>query len=544
MKIKLFLILCLAGASLSAAAQGYKDGIEYYKADQFDNAKELLLRNIDNADTNKAASFYYLGCIALHEGNNAEAAKYFADGVAANPEYAYNYIGLGTIDLLNKDEKAAEKNFKQAERLVKKDASIHIAIARAYYTADPVAYAKDIEKRIEKARRTNMEEADIYMFEGDIAADNQDWGKSAGRYEMATTYEPDATEGYVKGANMYVQINPAYSIELLQKLLQLNPTSALGQRELADKYYKNGKYKEAAAEYGKYVQNPNHFKQDEDRYAFLLFYGGEFKKGYDFATALLAENPENFTARRFQFMNAAQLPEMKEQLLPMADALMAAHNDKNKFAAIDYTLISEEYKEAGRVDEAINVINEAIQILPQEVKFRKDLAMAYLEKGDWANVVDAYKGYVENKEEATPTDVYQLARFCYYGGINLKATDAAKSSALFTEATEIATKFTQDYPTSHLGYKMLGEVKIQLVDAEDKSAINTAALNDYLKAIEVLESTDMVKKQSKDASALYSYVGNYYLIEMKDVETAKTYYNKMLELNPNDAALREYIESL
>lgn len=544
MKIKLFLSLCLAGASLTAAAQGYKDGIEYYKADQFDNAKELLLRNIDNADTDKAASFYYLGCIAMQEGKTSEAAKYFSDGVSANQEYAYNYIGLGLIDLLNKDEKAAEKKFKQAEKLVKKDASIHIAIARAYYIADPVLYAKDIEKRIEKARRTNMQEADIYMFEGDIAADNKDWGKAAGRYEMATTYEADATEGYVKGANMYFQINPAYSIQLLQKLLSLNPTSALGQRELANKYYENGNYKEAAIEYGKYVQNPNHFKQDEDRYAFLLFYGGDFKQGYEFASALLEENSENFTARRFQFMNAAQLPELKQQLLPMADALYAAHNDKNKFAAIDYTLISEEYKENGRVDDAIKVLQEAIVMIPNEPNFRKQLAMTYLEKEDWANVVDAYKGYVENKDEPSSSDIYQLARFCYYGAIGLKATDAAKSTELFNDATKIATQFTQDYPTSHLGFKMLGDIKIQLVDAEDKSAINTAALNDYLKAIEILETTDQVKKQSKDASALYSYIGNYYLLEVKDIEKAKVYYHKMLDLNPNDASLREYIESL
>ena len=187
MKFKLLLSLCVAGASLSATAQGYKDGIEYYKADQFDNAKELLLRNIDDAETDKAISFYYLGCIAMKEGNIEEATKYFNDGIAANPEYAYNYVGLGAINLKNNDVKAAEKNFKQAEKLTKKDASIQIVIARAYYDADPVAFAKEIAKRVDKARRTNMEEADIYMFEGDMAADMKDWGSAAGRYEMATS---------------------------------------------------------------------------------------------------------------------------------------------------------------------------------------------------------------------------------------------------------------------------------------------------------------------------------------------------------------------
>ena len=84
MKFKSLLTLCLAGASITAVAQGYKDGIEYYKADQFKNAKELLIRNINNADTDKAASYYYLGCIAMKEGNHAEALELFNKGIESN----------------------------------------------------------------------------------------------------------------------------------------------------------------------------------------------------------------------------------------------------------------------------------------------------------------------------------------------------------------------------------------------------------------------------------------------------------------------------
>ena len=322
MKFKSLLTLCLAGASITAVAQGYKDGIEYYKADQFKNAKELLIRNINNADTDKAASYYYLGCIAMKEGNNAEALELFNKGIESNANYAYNYVGLGAIDLANNLPKAAEKQFKAAEKLAKKDLSVYVAVARAYYNADPVAYSAEIEKKLDKVRKSSdnfaPKDADFYMLIGDMAADQSDWGKAASQYEMATSYEPSATEAYVKGASMYLKLNPTYAIDMLKKLLAMNPTSALGQRELADKYYDTKNYKEAVVEYAKYVKNPNHFKQDEDRYAFLLFFSGDYKAGYDFATKLLAENPANFTAQRYQFMNAAQMPEMKDQLLPMA----------------------------------------------------------------------------------------------------------------------------------------------------------------------------------------------------------------------------------
>ena len=156
----------------------------------------------------------------------------------------------------------------------------------------------------------------------------------------------------------------------------------LAQRELANAYYNKGDYKKAAEEYGKYVTNPNHFKQDEDRYAFLLFYDGNYQKGYDYSTALLQANPANFTAQRYQFMNAAQIKEMNDKLLPMAEALFATHkaSKDNKFAPIDYILIAQEFNSANRPQDAQAVLEEAIQDDPSNPEFYKQLAMTYVEE--------------------------------------------------------------------------------------------------------------------------------------------------------------------
>ena len=45
MKSKLVYTLLLAGA-LSASAQGFKDGVEYYRADQPEEAKIILTNNL------------------------------------------------------------------------------------------------------------------------------------------------------------------------------------------------------------------------------------------------------------------------------------------------------------------------------------------------------------------------------------------------------------------------------------------------------------------------------------------------------------------
>lgn len=544
MKFKSLLSLCLAGLSITAMAQGYKDGIEYFKADQFKNAKELLTRNINNADTDKAASYYYLGRIAMTEGNSTEALAMFNKGVEANPNYAYNYVGLGYIDLLNKLPKAAEKQFKTAEKLAKKDLSVYVAVARAYYNADPVEYADEITKKMDKVRKSSdnftPKDADFYMFEGDIAADKYDWGTAAAKYEMATTFEPSATEAYVKGASMYLKINPDYAIELLKKLLQLNPTSALGQRELADKYYSTKKYKEAVAEYAKYVQNPNHFKQDEDRYAFLLFYSGDYKAGYDYATKLLTENPQNFTAQRYQFMNAAQLPEMESQLLGMAEQLIANHNEENRFAAIDYILIADEFKAAKQFDKAVAVLEEGIKEMPENAQFYKNLAMLYVEQNQVAKAADVYKGYIANIEKPGFNDKVQHATFCYYGAIETKTTDVERSNALFEEATKVAQDLADTYKTHPRGYKLLGDIKIQRTE---ESMVPVVALEDYMNALKIIEASGNIAQFASDAKVIFNYIGNYYL-EQQDVENAKVYFYRYLELDPNNEGYKSFVEGL
>lgn len=543
MKLKfIFASTFLAGATFTTFAQTHIEGEEYYKADQFANAKELLVRNMNNPGTDKAVSNYYLGLIALQDGNKSDALKYFNEGVSNNPEYAYNYVGLGYVDLLNGDKSAAEKQFKLAENKEKKSASLHIAIARAYYEADPVAYAKEIEKRIEKARKTNMQEADIYLFDGDRKKDAKDFGSAAGQYEMAANYDPNATEAYVKYANLFTMVNPQYAIDMLNKLLSLNPNSALAQREIANAYYNAGKYSEAATEYGKYVKNPNHFKQDEDRYAFLLFYGGDYQKGYDYSTSLLQANSSNFTAQRYQFMNAAQIKEMSDKLLPMAEALVATHkaNKDNKFAPIDYILIAQELNTAKRPEEAQVLLQEAIQENPDNREFYKQLAMTYVEENNLSKAAEAYEGYIANSDKPGYNDFIQQATFAFYAGVENKTKDPAAADKFYAMAQDYADKAAEILPDNYKPKKFAGDIAKQKASEEE---VTSAAVPAYTEAITLLEASQDPSRYATDAKEMYNYMGNYYL-DQKDVAKAKEYFNKYLQYDPNNEQYRKFVEGL
>ena len=549
MKFKSLFVAAFVALAVSASAQTHKEGAEYYRADQLENAKELLNRNFNNAGTDKAIANYYLGQIALDEKKKDEAKKYFDAGIQANPDYAYNYIGLGALALKNGDTKAAGDYFKQGEKLLdKKDAAGQIAIARAYYDADPTANAKEIEKRLANARKKNMNAPEIYIFEGDQKKDLKDWGGAAGKYEMAKNYDPNATEAYVKYANLYTMVNPDYAVKMLQELLSVNPTSALGQRELANAYYNKKDYKNAASEYGKYVKNPNHFKQDEDRYAFLLFYSQDFQNGYDYATQLLNANPGNFTARRYQFMNAANITALADKLVPMAEELLAAHNanpDANKFAPIDFTLIADEYTRAKRTDEAINVLNEAIKEMPDNANFNKQLAMTYLEADNFSSASDAFEGYIAKTEKPGFNDFSQQAIFSFYAGVENKQDNPAKAEEYFKKTADYAAKMTAEMPDNYKPKKILGDIALQ--HAANDAEVKTAAFPMYSEAADLIDKANAAgtdtSRYASDAKTIYNYLGNYYL-DHKDNAKAKEYFTKYLQYDPNNQGYREFVESI
>lgn len=542
MKLRKLLVSGMLMSAMAIFAQTHTQGIEYYKADQFNNALELLNRNLNNPGTDQALSYYYLGQIALRNNNNAEAKNYFDKGLAANAENPYNYVGLGFLALKSGDLKGAEKYFKEAEGKAKKDQSLQIEIARAYYNVDPVGYKEKYEKIVANALKKDAKNPDIYIFEGDVlrsnayqTGDSKTYGAAAAKYDMATSYDPTSAVAYVKYADMYKYANnPNFAIIKLEELLRNNPNSALGQRELANAYYDTQQYDKAASEYGDYVKNPNHFKSDEDQYALILFGNNEFQKGYDYSSSLLKENPNNFTAQRFQFMNAAQIASMQDQLLPMADALYNAHkrNSANKFAPIDYTLIADELNKGKRNEEAIAVLQEAISDFPQNGNFNKQLAGIYIDLEDYGAAANAYNDFIKKLASPGYNEFAQQALYAYFAG--LKNNDAD----FFNMSKEYAGKAAEAYPTHYKSYKILGDVAIATSTKENAPK---AALEDYTKAAELLGDTPD-PRYNNDAKTIYNYLGYYYL-ENKDNAKAKEFFQKSLAIDPN-ADLQKLVNSL
>ncbi len=500
MKIKLFLSLLLAGGLVaSAQTQGYKDGIEYYKAGQYDNARTILERTLNDANTDKALANYYLGQVALTKGDKALAQSFFDKGLAIDPSNGFNYVGKGALALLNGDEKSAEDNFKEAQKLAKKNPEVIVAIARAYYNADPVKYDKEIQKYIAKAHKDSKNRApSIYILEGDMLSDKSEYGPAAAKYEQAITFDPSNSEGYVKFANAYFNVNKDFGMKKLEELLEKQPNSAMAQRELAEKYFLADHWKKASNLYGKYIQNPNHFPEDKARYAVLLYWGENYPESLNIANELLKEEPSNFLMQRVRFLDQKAMGQYAEAV-DNAAKFFSSNPDGN-FTANDYITYAEALSGLGQDSLAVIQYEAAVQRFPENGDLLKTLSSAYSQAKEYAKSADAYGAYLALQEKPSLNDLFGMSG--RYLNAAAYTQDTAKAKELADRGIKYLTEVLER--TSEISPAMYQRLARLYVAGNDKRP-NAEAIDAYNKMLAMLDADpkNMDPANPNNALALY-----------------------------------------
>ncbi len=534
MKKSVFLSLLLAGGLVaSAQTQGYKDGIEYYKAGQYDNAKTILDRTLNDANTEQSLANYYLGQIALVKGDKAAAKAYFDKGNAADAESPYNYVGLGALELMAGNDKAAQEQFKTAQKLAKKNFEIPVAIARAYYNADPVKYKENIDEYLNKARKASKNKApSIYVLEGDMLMDSQDYGGAAAKYENAIVNDPSNSEGYVKYANAYSNVNQQYGIQKLEELLQQQPNSAMAQRELAEKYFLANYWKKASDLYSTYIQNPNHFPEDKARYAVLLYWGERYPESLDVANQILAQDPSNFLMQRVRFLDQTATKDY-EAAVENAKKFFESNPDGN-FTTNDYVTYAEALTGLGQDSLAVVQYEIAAEKDPKNGDLLKNLSTIYSQNKQYDKSAEAYDAYLQLQENPSLNDFFGMSGRYLNAALNSDSPEKAKELADrgINYVNQVIERAAEPNP---LFYQRLGRLYI----AANEKKPDAQAIAAYDKMLELLNANPENMNPANPNNALdmyreaYSfeimYYANFDVNKEKQAEYTEL-YNKVKEL--------------
>ena len=541
MKSRFLFSLLMGGCTLASMAQGgYQDGVDYYNADRYEQAKIILDKTLNDASTDKGVAYYYLGAIDLRNGNTAAAKANFDKGIAANPACGLNYVGLGEIALASGDKKSGEDNFKEALKIGKKNYEVTTAVARAYFNVDPVAYAKEIDKYVKQALKESQNMgADVYVLQGDMAAAQGQVGPAAAFYDQALTYSTQDgrvnPEAYVKYANLYNKVNPQFAIDRLKDLRAAAPTSALAQRELAEKYYDAEHFSKAAAEYKEYMNNPNHFQQDEQRYSQLLYFDGKYQESLDIAKNVLAQDPGNYYMYRMVMLNDAALEnnaEAEQYGLKLFSAPGA------KFTATDYNTYGKVLLANGKPAEPVAVYEKAYSSDPAKFgSMLVNISDLYTELGDYAKATEYLQKYVD-AGNASLTDIFALGKL--YGALaQVSPEESPERADALAKGVKCIDTAIETAATKAPLYRTKG----QMLGLRDGKNISEEQAQTYQSMLDAYaeENPDAATANPGPFKQAYSVLGAYYKLQ-GDEATSNQWFEKLYELDPTIPGLKEMLK--
>lgn len=544
---------------ISALAQNNR-GVDYYSLGENKLAKETFLKSVQQEPD---LSYYYLGEIALNEGKPDEAKANYEKGIAVNPQSIYCAIGLAKLNYKS-DPKELSKALKDIQKTAKKDISVLLQIANAYYQS---GMPEDGAKMLDEARKVDKKSPLIYICEGDMYAKANKIGEAAAQYDQAINFDPSFVLAYIKGAKVYETISPSTASSMLKKVLEIDPNYAIANKYLAELSYHTGFYPQAIESYKAYFAGGDYTITDMVRYAGSLY----FNKNYDEAKKAinegLAKDPNNrILYRLLMYSNndtkdydAAEMAAEKFFSLPL-------ETDTTKYLVQDYTTYANILKEKNDISKALDEYEKAIKMDPEKVSIYKDIASTLSKEGKYMEAGDIYQKYIDVQgDKAENGDYLQMGSYYYRGGsiiarslaelkkaqtagnTNLNDSIANTQSELqkfVSKADTAFAKLVNMMPDSYLGYYWRANVN-SLIDQD----LSKGLANPYYeKVIEIITKDADQKDNQKPVIEAYRYFAIYYLYQFdakkktEDKDNAKMYAEKLLEIAPDDATGKQILD--
>ena len=257
------------------------------------------------------------------------------------------------------------------------------------------------------------------------------------------------------------------------------PESALGQRELAEKLYEANFWKQASEQYGKYINNPNHFPQDKARYSVLLYYGEDYPASLKVAKEVLAQQPDNFLMQRLRFLNETQMGQF-DQAVKDGESFFK-NNPNGYFTSNDYTTLADAYSGMGNDSTAVETLKTAADKFPENGALQQQLSATFTKAKMYADAARAYDKYMATVEQADVND--------YFTGsgrwLNAGAT-AGDNQELRAEASKKGLEYVDKAMAEVSDNPMLLQRKARLIMAGNNSKPNAEVVAEYQKLLDLL----------------------------------------------------------
>lgn len=515
-----------------ANAQTVQEGIEYVDSHKFAKARGVFDQMIQKAPS-EANNYFYIGNTYLtqFEPNFDKAEEYFNKGLSVDSRNILSKIGLATIKL-GKGNKSA---VAEIQSLVgnSKDSEVLYRAAEALTmfeknNAPDMAIAY-LDKAIERSKKDGIP-AYFYYTKGDAFRLKKMPGEAMSAYDEAVAVAKNKASVYTRMATLWMAAQKwQLAKENIDNALKVDITYAPAYKALAMynwRFQRNAEVTKDLINYTKYA--------DEDPYTTLeiskqYFINEEYGKAKELLSQVFdkVDDPIKFKLRALLDYKAdANYISAKEDL----EAFMNGVKDKARIQPADRGLegliiagLAQSEKDETKKQQMLLEANQKVEIAKaaKDETFNWNEEMSKVSGGEGsaeaiaagpsnAKIEELRKTLAENPKN---TDVLLELGTAYQEVQNWHG-----ALATWRKMAELLPTWEYSYYGQGVAYQMLGN---------DKKAESS-----YQKYIDTLLAKPAEAQEQNKVTLSYAYYLVAYFSHKTNVDKAKDYVAKALQLNP------------
>jgi len=594
LKPAILLTLLLSVFAINIKGQDLNSATLLTRSEQYDKAAEMFQQLIQKDPTNSKNYFflgenylmdYFADTISNSITVSANAAKeIYQKGVEANPNDPLNYIGLAKVAYYLGDDKTAvemrakAKSFLLPYKNLKKinppakDYSYTLAKIAESYIKDGSVDTSLALPLIREAIKIDNKNRDVYLIAGDIFILVPDGSKAIFNYNQAQFADPQSPTALMKIGNIYVKGRALQAaIPNFEEAIQLNAEFAPAYRELGQLYLLAQRFDQSKEYFKKYLDLTAGNIPAKTRYVNALFYAKDYDgviqnveeifkvdksrtymnriagyscyeknpPDYDKAlnymeTLFKTVAPERILWKDYYYL-ARILLKKNQDYTKMVDELTAskAQLDKDKAryssasaaekAKLKPSLDNLTAKVSGQeksvkqadaeIDRAFGEYAKVEQLKPGDKNLLNEIAVNYFNYRRYAGAAKTWTKLLD-PDNVNLDDYMKIAR-AYYTGDKFKTCDSVLN---------VVIQKAPDYIPAYL----LSARTFSKMDPDTKLGLAKPKFEKLLK----IAQNDSVKNEADMVEAL-GYLSYYHMVN-ENYNKSKEYYNRMVNLNPNN----------
>jgi len=516
-------------------AQSVDQGKKFLYYERYRSAKEQLEKTIA-ANPNNLDAVYWLGQVLLEEKNpeknQATAKDLYQKALTTNGSAPLILVGMGQIALLEGNANDAKQRFETAISLTKsKDIEVFNRVAAANVNAKTGDANYAIEKLNAATQVKNFKDPNTFLIMGDAYRKLVDGGGAITSYQKALAVDPKLAAAKYKIGKIYLtQNNQEFYLPAFEEAVQMDPNFAPAIYELYLHYYYHRDIDKASEYFDKFIAVSDAGPGvDYDRIS-LLYLRNKFPETITASQEKInalgdKADPRYYKLVAYSYNDQGDSVNAKKWL----DTYFTKQKPEG-FVPMDYVFRANVLaKFPGNEAEAFKNFDLAIQadtLLANRLKLMTDAAALAKKVGDRADQARFLGMIYRTDPRANNSDLYSYG-FAFY---------AAK---MYDSSLAVFGMYKQKYPDEVFGYLWSAKSNAMIDTTGEKGA----AVPDYEKLIEVAKKTDSVKNKALIIEG-YMYLAGYSNNVKKDKPAAIQYLQKVLEIDPNNATAKQYIEIL